>query len=667
MWGRTVRVGLAAIVLAVLSNGPVFFVQARLFHQGPGFETPWARAWFTSVGFLGVALLGHHVAVTRRVPTRRGAVGLALVGSFLLFAVASATWSVAPDLTMRRSLVYVGIGCFGVWFGSALTRREQLFAVAIGFQACVIASAAVLTLHVPGVLQEGNHRWKGIYTNSNSLGPVVGIAALSVAAVALLGAGRLRRLCWALFAGDLVVLGFAVSMTAISAFALSAIASLLLVRAHRARAAGVSARRLSALLIGGVAAAGVALTEALPLVGSVLRGDPTLSHRTHIWAEVWSMVKVHPVRGYGFFAFWDRFDLAAPLYWDVGLVFGSAHNSVLETALGLGAVGVLLYVGTVVLAAQTAVARWWWSPSIVTGWWVALTVFLFVESMSESFVLWYSYHWPFLVAAVTAPALFPLRRRPFATVVVRSQGRRPRGLAAALASLRDQTSADFEVVVVAHGGRAERAAVRSIVRSAPGLRCTVVVCRRPGRGAPLNTGIDVARGRFVVFLDDDDLVRPNWISAFAEAAVKVHPAVLRAQAHVQQWSATPDGDPIEPIGPLESPYPARFDLREHIESNRTPICAMALPLDLVKGHDIRADETLKVLEDFDLLMSVALFAPVIDIAEHTSLVRRHDGENSLRLHEQDEWDSTYHAVVRRLSAEAVASPKKPVDLLRFGP
>ena len=62
----------------------------------------------------------------------------------------------------------------------------------------------------------------------------------------------------------------------------------------------------------------------------------------------------------------------------------------------------------VVLAAVNAGRGLWLRPSADTGMWAALTVFVLLENMTESFVLWFSHIWVLqLVAALrrTAPAI----------------------------------------------------------------------------------------------------------------------------------------------------------------------------------------------------------------------------------------------------------------------
>ena len=122
----------------------------------------------------------------------------------------------------------------------------------------------------------------------------------------------------------------------------------------------------------------------------------TFSQRRTIWSLVWDRVLERPWGGYGFFAFWEEPELVAE---HVLLERGSAHNSLVETALGLGVVGTVPFVILVVLATVNAGRGLWLRPSPDTGMWVAVAVFVLVENVTESFVLWFSHIWVLLLAA----------------------------------------------------------------------------------------------------------------------------------------------------------------------------------------------------------------------------------------------------------------------------
>ena len=85
-------------------------------------------------------------------------------------------------------------------------------------------------------------------------------------------------------------------------------------------------------------------------------------------------------------------------------------------------------------------------------------------------------------------------------------------LATALSSVLAQTCQDFEIVVVDDGSSDDPAAVVERLAD-PRIRC--VRQENRGAGAARNRAIDLARGRYVAFLDSDDRFLPHHLEAMA--------------------------------------------------------------------------------------------------------------------------------------------------------
>jgi cellulose synthase/poly-beta-1,6-N-acetylglucosamine synthase-like glycosyltransferase len=88
------------------------------------------------------------------------------------------------------------------------------------------------------------------------------------------------------------------------------------------------------------------------------------------------------------------------------------------------------------------------------------------------------------------------------TVLTATLGQRPRMLSEAIASVRAQTSAPLEHVVVDDGSFS--------VDAIDGVRVLQVSHR--GLGAARNTGLEIAQGTAVALLDDDDLWHPQHLA-----------------------------------------------------------------------------------------------------------------------------------------------------------
>ena len=87
-------------------------------------------------------------------------------------------------------------------------------------------------------------------------------------------------------------------------------------------------------------------------------------------------------------------------------------------------------------------------------------------------------------------------------------------------SVMAQTFQDFEVVIVDNNASEEtRAAIQRAIESYP-LKISVIHEPTQGNSSARNRGIQVAKGRYVALLDDDDKMIPNRLEKQIEAIEK---------------------------------------------------------------------------------------------------------------------------------------------------
>jgi glycosyltransferase involved in cell wall biosynthesis len=246
---------------------------------------------------------------------------------------------------------------------------------------------------------------------------------------------------------------------------------------------------------------------------------------------------------------------------------------------------------------------------------------------------------------------------PSFTVIVRTQGHRPDSLNEALDAISAQIDTTFDVVVVVHGDTRAVEAVRAAMGSrADHSDLQLRSVDGGGRARPLNTGLDAARGDYICFLDDDDLVMENWLATFAAGARTSPSTVVRAVTLSQEWTTDGGPQPLRATGEIERPFPDRFDLLAHMSLNLTPICSVAFPRVAILDLGIRFDEDLPVYEDWEFLMRAAMALGVTSRTEATSLYRRLDQANADTVEDESVWRATHAAVIDRLSARPVLLP-----------
>lgn len=228
---------------------------------------------------------------------------------------------------------------------------------------------------------------------------------------------------------------------------------------------------------------------------------------------------------------------------------------------------------------------------------------------------------------------------PFLSVIVRTRGTRPDTLAHTLASLGRQTRRDFEVLVVTHDISTEDSTrlddqlqdVPDWLR--PGLRR--IDTTGGNRGRPLNVGLAEARGLYMAMLDDDDLALPGWVEEFGRLAD-------RDPGHVLRTCVQMVGEDAAVIG---QPFPDDFDMIEHLVGNRSPICGLAFPRWLMKGLATWVDESLEVVEDWDLVLNTVPYAGVSLSAKVTSQYRDStDAGTSRSMHSTAAWGLAMRSV-----------------------
>lgn len=254
---------------------------------------------------------------------------------------------------------------------------------------------------------------------------------------------------------------------------------------------------------------------------------------------------------------------------------------------------------------------------------------------------------------------------PYLSVVMRTRGDRDRPFYEALSSLQAQSDQDFELILMVHSDNAELLARVSEVTAAhaPGLqsRTRVEQISGGGRAVPLNAALEIAAGRRIAFLDDDDALLPNWVEAFSSAEGVAGARLIRAGVLVEQVD-TASGDRE---GAYHDAFPLHFDPLRHVLRNESPFMGWAFPAGLFRVQGLRFDEQLDVCEDWEFVMRAVQIAGVYDVGAYTAVYRHWPGaESSTVTHAGQTWSDAEAEVIRRLNSGRLVLPEGSVPRIR---
>jgi len=259
---------------------------------------------------------------------------------------------------------------------------------------------------------------------------------------------------------------------------------------------------------------------------------------------------------------------------------------------------------------------------------------------------------------------------PYFSIIVTTH-QRPTLLARALKSVRANTLHDYELIVVADTLDAATMQV-----AAEHLQETDTFIKRTGKPGPAqsrNIGLQQARGRYVIFLDDDDAFLPDYL-ANAKRMTEQHPGqVIYTNYRVVQE----DRQNKQPQSELKiNEYSvAQLDMSTLYVKNFIQNHSAIFPREAVHGR--QQDPHLSSLDDWDFLLNVASDTPfthanILGAVVYKDYVnpqhRRGSAQSANGLHTVSDYLSIYkkwpapNAQVRQQRQQLLASAGQSVPL-----
>jgi len=333
------------------------------------------RTWLVVYGVTGVLVLRHH----RLIRVALG--GNATLWGLVCLAIVSAGWSVAPALTMRRSVALLGTTAFGLYLAARYSRREvlTLLLTALGISA-VLSLAFALVIPSWGVF----NGWRGVYLHKNSLGRAMAFGVTLWLPLTIFN--RRSSVVIPLFLSLSVGLLFLSNSKSSWAVCVAVVAWLPVLRLLRLHAGVVGAVLMGIGIV--VPVGSVWLAGNAEAVFALFGRDATLTGRTEVWWLSWQWITERPWLGYGYSAFWQGdTGPSGRLIAALGEVFSSAHQGVLDLWLDLGLAGVVLFANSFLLNARRAYASLRREPGMDGTFPALFLIFLLMSNLTESNIL----------------------------------------------------------------------------------------------------------------------------------------------------------------------------------------------------------------------------------------------------------------------------------------
>jgi cellulose synthase/poly-beta-1,6-N-acetylglucosamine synthase-like glycosyltransferase len=177
----------------------------------------------------------------------------------------------------------------------------------------------------------------------------------------------------------------------------------------------------------------------------------------------------------------------------------------------------------------------------------------------------------------------------------------------ALRSLARQEWAHVEAVVVLQNGTQEMvSAMLSRQPFPPSFGCQVLSVSVPegidGRSALLNHGLAQASGRYVAFLDDDDVVYPAAYRMLIERLRESGCAIAVGGCQRIQIARRDGREVTVSVSVPFAVHLTRYDL---FRRNFIPINSFVIDRERIEASDLCFDESLSVHEDYEFLLRMS--------------------------------------------------------------
>jgi GT2 family glycosyltransferase len=245
--------------------------------------------------------------------------------------------------------------------------------------------------------------------------------------------------------------------------------------------------------------------------------------------------------------------------------------------------------------------------------------------------------------------------QPLVSIITRTYKGRELYLRQALLSGAHQTWTNLEHIVVEDGGETMRDLCEEVAHTT-GRTIRFIANSKSGRSKAGNTGMSAARGRYCVFLDDDDLLFADHVETLANALLAKSDAVA---SYTPAWDVVTDttelaqGSYFENTHQLPAVLVQEFDYATLLHHNCFAIQSVLFDRSLFEERG-GFDEDMDALEDWLLWLRYAKNNRFVYVPKVTSMFRT--PADSVKVKERNEiFERAYPLALTRSQAYATGS------------
>ncbi|WP_339502571.1 glycosyltransferase [Pseudomonas silesiensis] len=213
----------------------------------------------------------------------------------------------------------------------------------------------------------------------------------------------------------------------------------------------------------------------------------------------------------------------------------------------------------------------------------------------------------------------PLAEAPLVTIVTRTYRDRNEFLRQAMISVLNQTYPNIELIVVEDGGETMKELVAEFQKEARSIRFYGL--DKVGRSVTGNHGLEMAKGTYCMFLDDDDLLFSDHVEVLVAALAKDRDAVAAYSLAMEVGTViAPDGRYTEVSHEMPSYFKQEYDYNILLDHNFIPIQSLLFLRDLyLQRGGFETD--MSNLEDWNLWLRYGYGNVFTYVPKTTSLFR----------------------------------------------